>query len=59
MIPLKPKFSQENFEKLFNDFSKLHDFLLKYYKLSWWKRLLFGRVIMKKYLGACGLLKRQ
>lgn len=47
---IKPKFTQENFIKLLNEFAALHNFVHSYYNLPWWRRLLFGRSIMTKYL---------
>ena len=50
LIPKRPAFTQENFLKMFNELDKLHEFLLKYLKMPIWKRMLFGKFIIKKYL---------
>ncbi len=49
-VPVRPKFTQENFEKLFNEHDKLTTFIIKFTRLPWWKRAFFGRKIIHKYL---------
>lgn len=50
LIPKRPPFTQENFYKIFNELYKINDFLIKFIALPTWKRMLFGKFIIKKYL---------
>jgi hypothetical protein len=50
IIPSKPKFTQENFEKILNELDKLNSFCIKLYSMPWWRRGFFGKSIIKKYL---------
>lgn len=50
LIPKRPAFTQENFGKMLNELEKCNAFMQKFIKLPFWKRILFGKYIVKKFL---------
>lgn len=43
-------FTQDNFIKMLKELEKCNAFMQKFIKLPFWKRILFGKYIMKKFL---------
>ena len=57
MKPIKPVYSQSNFNKLFHEFESLHMFVMAYHKMGIFKHIFFGKRILASYLRRSGILK--